>query len=88
MWLCILKPAANRSATVTLTRDQRVFIRAVLLFDLETPRLRLTTLHRLTRFAAATNRLPNRGGLQDPGLIGLGGTLEFYDFVVFVFLPM
>jgi hypothetical protein len=38
--------------------------------------------------AAATNRLLNREDYKTLGLSALGGTLEFYDFVVFVFLPM
>ena len=35
--------------------------------------------------AAATNRLLNREDYKTLGLSALGGTLEFYDFVVFVF---
>jgi hypothetical protein len=36
----------------------------------------------------STNRLLNREDYKTLGLSALGGTLEFYDFVVFVFLPM
>ena len=35
--------------------------------------------------AAAPNRLLNREDYKTLGLSALGGTLEFYDFVVFVF---
>jgi MFS family permease len=60
-------------------------IRAVLLFDLGNTMTTLDHAASADAPAAATNRLLNREDYKTLGLSALGGTLEFYDFVVFVF---
>lgn len=58
---------------------------AVLLFDLGNTMTTLDHAAPATAPAAAKNRPLNREDYKTLGLSALGGTLEFYDFVVFVF---
>jgi len=74
----------NPVCRCTLTRCSWL-IRAVLLFDLGNTMTTLDLAQPATTPAVASNRPLNREDYKTLGLSALGGTLEFYDFVVFVF---